>query len=323
MTCRLPTPCSMRSACLPRCASRLSRAAEDRDLVEWRAEASALEIGGAERDLPGRPAGDARPRRGCRTDRGPVPAAAPACARMARLLELLDREGLRDAVLVDLGILRDWQYYSGLGDRGLCRRGGAAGRPGRPLRRPGRSLRDARAARWDSPSSSSSSTGRWRAHAGPGALDFGARAGRWARREPGPGGGAARRRYPGDRARVAAIARAEALAAAEGWRFVGHPEGPALRIVDRSRRRGAGQHGTAGGSVIAPLRICMPLGALYQDAIARPRGRRRRCRPAARRGAQAGLRGRRRDRSSSPPARATSRPTSRRAPRISASSVAT
>jgi hypothetical protein len=29
-------------------------------------------------------------------------------------------------------------------------------------------------------------------------------------------------------------ARAEALAAAEGWRFVGHPEGPALRIVDRA-----------------------------------------------------------------------------------------
>jgi ATP phosphoribosyltransferase regulatory subunit len=94
--------------------TRLARAAEERDLVAWRREASALPLGGAERELlAGLPA-----MRGHADvfDRiaAVVPAAAGECARMTRLLELLDREGLRDDVLVDLGILRDWQYYSGL-----------------------------------------------------------------------------------------------------------------------------------------------------------------------------------------------------------------
>ena len=61
--------------------------------------------------------------------------------------------------------------------------------------------------------------------------------------------------------------RADALAAAEGWRFVGHPDGTGLRIVDRAD--GAVLASTTPlEPIIAPLRICMPLGALYQDAIA-------------------------------------------------------
>lgn len=43
-----------------------------------------------------------------------VPAAAGECARLGSLLDLLDAHGVGDAVVLDLGVLRDWRYYSGI-----------------------------------------------------------------------------------------------------------------------------------------------------------------------------------------------------------------
>ena len=43
-----------------------------------------------------------------------VPEAAAACERMARMLALVAEHGAGDAVVVDLGVMRDWPYYSGV-----------------------------------------------------------------------------------------------------------------------------------------------------------------------------------------------------------------
>lgn len=45
---------------------------------------------------------------------GEVPSARPACDRLGRVLDLLDAHGAGDAVILDMGILRDWPYYSGV-----------------------------------------------------------------------------------------------------------------------------------------------------------------------------------------------------------------
>ncbi len=211
---------------------RLSSAAEGRDLVAWRREASALEIDGPERDL----LADLPAMRGhaevVEQIAQTVPAAAPACARMARLLELLDQEGLHDAVLVDLGILRDWQYYSGLVIEAYA--DGAA----LPVAQGGRY--DGLAARFGTPRPAVGFTIELefvhRALAGSRGrlpLDFGLVL----------VGGLDERQAQAAELRTGGIPvialasgddRADALAAAEGWRFVGHPDGPALHIVDRA-----------------------------------------------------------------------------------------
>jgi len=43
-----------------------------------------------------------------------VPAAAAAAERLGATLELLGRHGVDDAVVLDLGVLREWHYYSGV-----------------------------------------------------------------------------------------------------------------------------------------------------------------------------------------------------------------
>jgi ATP phosphoribosyltransferase regulatory subunit len=43
-----------------------------------------------------------------------VPAAAGAAGRLGATLDLLDRHGVGDAVVLDLGVLREWHYYSGI-----------------------------------------------------------------------------------------------------------------------------------------------------------------------------------------------------------------
>jgi ATP phosphoribosyltransferase regulatory subunit len=45
---------------------------------------------------------------------GEIPAAAAACARLGAMLDLLDGLGFADAVVLDLGVLREWRYYSGV-----------------------------------------------------------------------------------------------------------------------------------------------------------------------------------------------------------------
>jgi ATP phosphoribosyltransferase regulatory subunit len=95
-------------------AARLRAAVGARDLVAWRAIAGALDLPEAERGLlaalPGMRGGAEVPARVAET----VPAAGEACDRLVRTLELLAGAGVADRVLVDLGILRDWPYYSGL-----------------------------------------------------------------------------------------------------------------------------------------------------------------------------------------------------------------
>ena len=77
-------------------------------------------------------------------------------------------------------------------------------------------------------------------------------------------------------------ARAEALAEADGWRFVARPRRRRLRGPRPGHRRAAlGRRPAGGGAAIAELRICVPLGALFDDAVAalgaRRPGRRARC----------------------------------------------
>ncbi|MCC6832772.1 MAG: ATP phosphoribosyltransferase regulatory subunit [Thermoleophilia bacterium] len=91
---------------------RLAAAAAARDLVAWRRESEAQPLTVARRELlAGLPAvrGGAEVLEHIAAE---VPAAADAAARLGRVLEFT---GLPErTVLVDLGILRDWPYYSGL-----------------------------------------------------------------------------------------------------------------------------------------------------------------------------------------------------------------
>ena len=43
-----------------------------------------------------------------------MPAAAGACGRLSELLALLADHGVAGPVLIDLGVRRDWPYYSGI-----------------------------------------------------------------------------------------------------------------------------------------------------------------------------------------------------------------
>ncbi len=45
---------------------------------------------------------------------GRVPAAAASCERLGRMLALVEEYGAADAVVIDLGVMRDWPYYSGI-----------------------------------------------------------------------------------------------------------------------------------------------------------------------------------------------------------------
>src|SRR5690606_10764886 len=84
-----------------------------RNLVEWRRLArEALEGPGADllAGLPARRGGaEALEELAAR-----VPAARDACARLAETLRLVAEHGAGDAVVIDLGVLRDWPYYSGI-----------------------------------------------------------------------------------------------------------------------------------------------------------------------------------------------------------------
>ncbi len=92
----------------------LSAALAARNFVEWRRLAAlALPDGpGADllRDLPSLRGG----REVLARIASEVPAAAAACERLGRILDLLAAHGAADAVILDLGVLRDWSYYSGI-----------------------------------------------------------------------------------------------------------------------------------------------------------------------------------------------------------------
>lgn len=95
-------------------ATRLRQALAARNLVAWRRGVATLGLGGDEErlltDLPGlRGGADVLDR-----VRSTVPRAADACARLARTLELAGATGTDVEVGVDLSVLRDWPYYSGV-----------------------------------------------------------------------------------------------------------------------------------------------------------------------------------------------------------------
>ena len=163
-----------------------------------------------------------------------APEAAPACERMARMLELVASHGAGDAVVIDLGVMRDWPYYSGIVFEAY------APGVGEPVAMGGRY--DGLGARF----------GRARPAVGFAiVLDVLHRALMTAgaatapRREgvvlvggldQDPGAAAAARRTG---LAVVALpasddARAEALAEADGWRFVARPAGDGYAVLDRA-----------------------------------------------------------------------------------------
>jgi ATP phosphoribosyltransferase regulatory subunit len=93
---------------------RLRAAAAARNLVAWRRAARGLAFSG--------PAGDLVSRllelRGgievLERIAAAAPWAEPACARLGATLDLLAGHGAREAAMLDLGVLRDWSYYSGV-----------------------------------------------------------------------------------------------------------------------------------------------------------------------------------------------------------------
>lgn len=94
--------------------ARLGDAVRARNLVAWRRAADALAIGADNRDLVARLPSLRGGREILRDLAGRVPSAAPACDALLATLDLLDAHGAGDAVMVDLGVLRDWGYYSGV-----------------------------------------------------------------------------------------------------------------------------------------------------------------------------------------------------------------
>lgn len=92
----------------------LSAALAARNFVEWRRLAAvALPDGPGSallQDLPSLRGG----REVLARITSEVPAAAAACERLGVTLDLLAEQGVADAVILDLGVLRDWSYYSGV-----------------------------------------------------------------------------------------------------------------------------------------------------------------------------------------------------------------
>jgi ATP phosphoribosyltransferase regulatory subunit len=92
----------------------LGAALAARDFVEWRRLARAARREGSGADLL---AGLPSLRGGAEVlarIAGEVPSAGAACERLATVLTLAGAHGAGDAVLLDLGVLRDWPYYSGI-----------------------------------------------------------------------------------------------------------------------------------------------------------------------------------------------------------------
>lgn len=92
---------------------QLWSALRGRSIVDWRSAASALapagDAGDVLMDLPALRGGtEVIARIGAA-----FPGAGEDCARLAAVLELVGRHGV-DAPMVDMGVVRDWSYYSGI-----------------------------------------------------------------------------------------------------------------------------------------------------------------------------------------------------------------
>jgi ATP phosphoribosyltransferase regulatory subunit len=214
--------------------AELRRALAERDFVAWRRTAEALRPPGAAGallpDLPGVRGGPEALERVAAA----VPAAEAACARLGRVLELLTVHGAADPVMVDLGVMRDWPYYSGVVFEAYAPGAGA------PIAMGGRY--DGLAARFGRPRPAVGFAIALdllhRAVVAGGAADRGARPGVvliGGLEEEVAAAAAAR----GAGLAVIAVADeagwGEALAAADGWRFVARRDGAGYAVHDRLR----------------------------------------------------------------------------------------
>jgi ATP phosphoribosyltransferase regulatory subunit len=173
-----------------------------------------------------------------------LPEAGPACERMARMLALVADHGVGDAVVVDLGVMRDWPYYSGVVFEAYApgvgepvamggRYDGLAGRFGRERPAVGFAIV------LDALHRALMASGAAPAPPREGVVLVGGL-------DEDPSAAAAARR-----AGIAVVAlaaadddRAEELAAADGWRFVARPGGDGYAVLDRltgERRSGVGR----------------------------------------------------------------------------------
>jgi ATP phosphoribosyltransferase regulatory subunit len=162
-----------------------------------------------------------------------LPEAGPACERMARMLALVADHGVGDAVVVDLGVMRDWPYYSGVVFEAYApgvgepvamggRYDGLAGRFGRERPAVGFAIV------LDALHRALMASGAAPAPPREGVVLVGGL-------DEDPAAAAAARR-----AGIAVVAlaaadddRAEELAAADGWRFVARPGGDGYAVLDR------------------------------------------------------------------------------------------
>jgi ATP phosphoribosyltransferase regulatory subunit len=163
-----------------------------------------------------------------------VAAAAAACDRLAAMLALVAEYGAGDAVVTDLGVMRDWPYYSGVVYEAYApgvgepvamggRYDGLAGRFGRPRPAVGFAIA------LDALHRALMAEGGPPAAPREGVVLVGGL-------DRDPAGAAAARR-----AGVVVVAlpaaddgRAEAVAEADGWRFVARPGGDGYAVLDRA-----------------------------------------------------------------------------------------
>lgn len=93
---------------------RLEAAARAKDLIAWREVSLGADLPSARRDvlanLPTRRGGAELLEELAVL----VPAASERCLALAETLRTVAAHGVADAVMVDLGVLRDWGYYSGV-----------------------------------------------------------------------------------------------------------------------------------------------------------------------------------------------------------------
>lgn len=94
--------------------ARLGDALAGRDLVGWRRIAGEAAPGGATGELLAELPGLRGDRRVLERVESVVPAAAAACSRLRATLALAADCGVDAELSIDLGVLRDWSYYSGI-----------------------------------------------------------------------------------------------------------------------------------------------------------------------------------------------------------------
>jgi ATP phosphoribosyltransferase regulatory subunit len=216
----------------PEARAALGRALAERDFVEWRRLVESVgpngPVGALVADYPTLRGGPEILERVAAA----VPGAAPACRRLRRVLELLGTHGAGDPAMVDLGVLRDWPYYSGVVFEAYAAGAGA------PVAMGGRY--DGLAARFGRPRPAVGFAialdllHRSLIHAGAGV------------QEPRPGivllGGLEEEIAAAAAARGAGLPvvavpdegdLGEALAAADGWRYVARRDGDGYAVRDR------------------------------------------------------------------------------------------